>query len=220
MLRRNTTGCLLKMKLDRNDLDTPAVTVNINSGESFPVDLTNLSFSPREKRPKSHDFSTDLSADTSTTAISADQHSPSARGKAASDAGEFLCIPVVEEHPQGRQGSVRDDSEDDYISGSTGESASSLSSSEESEGENTTQNREKRAYRKRRYIIREILATENTYVRHLRDMVEVPPPSFLFHRSRFQVLPKVTLHPKGPVVYIHTHDSYMCMYVILSTGLL
>lgn len=190
MLRRNTTGCLLKMKLDRNDLDTPAVTVNINSGESFPVDPTNLSFSPREKRPKSHDFSTDLSADTSTTAISPDQHSPSARAKAASDAGEFLCIPVVEEHPQGRQGSVRDDSEDDYISGSTGESGSSLSSSEESEGENTTQNREKRAYRKRRYIIREILATENTYVRHLRDMVEVPAP--LHSLSSF--------YKKGPLV--------------------
>jgi len=168
MLRRNTTGCL-NMKLDRSDPDTPSVMVNINSGESFPVDSVDLSFSTRERRPKSHDFSTELAADGTTTASTSDQHIPS-------DAGEFLCIPVIDQDPQERPRSASNDSEDDYISGSTGESGSSHSSSEESEGENTTQNREKRAYRKRRYIIREILATENTYVRHLRDMVEVGPP--------------------------------------------
>jgi hypothetical protein len=166
------------MKLDRNDLDTPAVTVNINSGESFPVDSVDRSFSTRERRPKSHDFSTDLAADATTTSSTSDQH-----GHSPSDAGEFLCIPVVDQHPEERPRSASNDSEDEYISGSTGESGSSHSSSEESEGENTTQNREKRAYRKRRYIIREILATENTYVRHLRDMVEVVPPPFLFPRS-------------------------------------
>ncbi len=195
MLRRNTTGCLLKMKLDRSDLDTPSVMVNINSGESFPVDSVDLSFSTRERRPKSHDFSTELAADSTTTASTSDQHSPS-------DAGEFLCIPVVD--PQERPRSASNDSEDDYISGSTGESGSSHSSSEESEGENTTQNREKRAYRKRRYIIREILATENTYVRHLRDMVEVGSPPFSF---------LVTAYTQNSIGAEESLNLLICMYV-------
>jgi hypothetical protein len=185
MTRRNTTGCLLKMKLDKNDLDTPAITVNINSRECISIEAAEgFDQTAREKRPKSLDLSSEGAATTTTAAALQGDSADALHGSTATLsssgldlAGEFLCIPVLEPQLRRRQSDhLRlEESEEDMISGSTGESGSSLSSSEEleREGEVSLANRELKAYRKRRYIVKEILATETTYVSHLRDMVEV-----------------------------------------------